>query len=64
MGYISYDHTGWGAEKGEQEKEDSWEEAIKRKRELVAGGVEFVPFSIEAGGVWGPAAKRFFAPWD
>eukprot|EP01046_Picozoa_sp_COSAG06_P083533 COSAG06_NODE_30425_length_539_cov_0.688636_1_plen_88_part_00 len=22
--------------------------------------MEFVPFSIEAGGVWGPAAKRFF----
>ena len=22
--------------------------------------VEFVPFSIEAGGVWGPAATRFF----
>ena len=21
---------------------------------------EFVPFSIEAGGVWGPAAKKFF----
>eukprot|EP01043_Picozoa_sp_COSAG02_P051821 COSAG02_NODE_5502_length_4277_cov_2.983964_2_plen_111_part_00 len=36
MSYISYDHTGWGAEKGEQEKEDSWEEVIKRKRELVA----------------------------
>ena len=23
-------------------------------------GVEFVPFSIEAGGVWGPAAQKFF----
>ena len=22
--------------------------------------VEFVPFSIEAGGAWGPAARRFF----
>ena len=22
--------------------------------------MEFVPFSLEAGGVWGPAAKRFF----
>ena len=22
--------------------------------------VEFVPFSIEVGGVWGPAARRFF----
>ena len=27
---------------------------------LSAGGVEFVPFSIEAGGVWGPAARKFF----
>ena len=26
----------------------------------MAGGVEFVPFSIEAGGVWGPAARKFF----
>ena len=25
-----------------------------------ANDVEFVPFSIEAGGAWGPAAKRFF----
>ena len=24
------------------------------------GGVEFVPFSIEAGGIWGPAARKFF----
>ena len=23
-------------------------------------GIEFVPFSIEAGGVWGPAARKFF----
>ena len=22
--------------------------------------IEFVPFSIEVGGVWGPAARRFF----
>ena len=29
-------------------------------RDRVVGGVEFVPFSIEAGGVWGPAAKKFF----
>ena len=60
MGYISYDHTGWGAEYGEQEKEASWKEAIQRRREWAAHDVEFVPFSIEAGGVWGPAAKRFF----
>ena len=30
------------------------------RRNLSAGGVEFVPFSIGAGGVWGPAARRFF----
>ena len=36
------------------------DEAIRRRRNLSAGGVEFVPFSIEAGGVWGPAARRFF----
>ena len=35
-------------------------EAIERRRHLSAGGVEFVPFSIEAGGVWGPAAQKFF----
>ena len=45
---------------GEQQKRDSWREAIRRRRDLSAGGVEFVPFSIEAGGVWGPAARRFF----
>ena len=32
--------------------------AIGRRREFKE--VEFVPFSIEAGGVWGPAATRFF----
>ena len=25
-----------------------------------ANDVEFVPFSIEAGGAWGPAARKFF----
>ena len=25
-----------------------------------ADDVEFVPFSIEAGGVWGPASRKFF----
>ena len=48
------------AEKGEQQKQESWAEALRRRRNLVAGGVEFVPFSIEAGGVWGPAARKFF----
>ena len=27
---------------------------------MSAHDVEFVPFSIEAGGVWGPAAQQFF----
>ena len=38
----------------------SWDAAIERRNGLSAGGVEFVPFSIEAGGVWGPAARKFF----
>ena len=59
-GYTAYSHTGWGAAQGEQQKRDSWDEAIERRRHLSAGGVEFVPFSIEAGGVWGPAAQKFF----
>ena len=59
-GYTAYSHVGWGAAHGEQQKRDSWSEAIRRRRDLSAGGVEFVPFSIEAGGVWGPAARRFF----
>lgn len=53
-------HTGWGAEHGESEKRASWDAAIGRRDGLSAGGVEFVPFSIEAGGVWGPAARKFF----
>ena len=27
---------------------------------MSANDVEFVPFSIEAGGAWGPAARKFF----
>ena len=50
----------WGAEFGEREKESSWGEAVRRRQEESAHCVEFVPFSLEAGGVWGPAAKRFF----
>ena len=34
----------------------SWRKAMGRR----ADDVEFVPFSIEAGGVWGPAARKFF----
>ena len=63
-GYISYEHTGWGAERGEREKRSSWEDkgAIDRRRAraVSANDVEFVPFSIEAGGAWGPAARKFF----
>ena len=59
-GYAAYSHTGWGAEHGESDKRSSWDKAIERREELSAGGVEFVPFSIEAGGVWGPAARKFF----
>ena len=59
-GYTAYTHTGAGAKWGEQQKQNSWAEALRRRRNLVAGGVEFVPFSIEAGGVWGPAAQKFF----
>ena len=43
---------------GETQKRQSWNAAIERRKELKE--VEFVPFSIEAGGVWGPAATRFF----
>ena len=53
-GYTAYSHVGWGATHGEQQKRDSWSEAIRRRRDQSA------PFSIEAGGVWGPAARRFF----
>ena len=45
---------------GEKEKQDSWNEAIHRRQDIAAAHVSFVPFSIEAGGVWGPAAKAFF----
>ena len=59
-GTLAGPHTGWGAEHGESEKRASWDAAIERRDGLSAGGVEFVPFSIEAGGVWGPAARKFF----
>ena len=59
-GYIAYDYTGWGAKQGERQKWDSWNEAIERRVAMSAHDVRFVPFSIEAGGVWGPAAQGFF----
>ena len=59
-GYTAYRHEGWGAEHGEAEKNSSWGEAIARRQEESVHNVKFVPFSLEAGGVWGPAAKKFF----
>ena len=59
-GYTAYQHTGWGAEHGEKEKRASWKEALKRRRDESAHEVDFIPFSMEAGGVWGPAAQKFF----
>jgi len=53
-GYVAYSHSGWGAEHGERQK---WQRKAMGRR---ADDVEFVPFSIEAGGVWGPAARKFF----
>ena len=59
-GYTAYQRVGWGAEFGEREKESSWGEAVRRRQEESAHCVKFVPFSLEAGGVWGLAAERFF----
>lgn len=58
-GYTAYSHTRWGAEHGEPEKQASWDAAIGRRNELSAGAEQIGPFSIEAGGVWGPAARKF-----
>ena len=58
-GYASYT-SGFGARVGEKQKLDSWEDAMMRRRAEGFDDVEFVPFSIEVGGVWGPAARRFF----
>ena len=59
-GYVAYADTGWGAESGERQKRASWDKAVRRKRDVSACDVDFVPFSLEAGGVWGPAATKFF----
>ena len=59
-GYVAYADTGWGAESGERQKRASWDKAVRRKRDVSACDVDFVPFSLEAGGVWGPAARKFF----
>ena len=60
-GYVSYTHAGLGAEQGEIAKRASWDNAVDRRRAVSANDVEFVPFSIETGGAWGPAAKKFFS---
>ena len=39
---------------------ECWNAAVRRRQEESAHCVEFIPFSLEAGGVWGLAAKRFF----
>ena len=59
-GYASYTTTGVGCMRGEAQKKRSWEKAMKRKLAEGYDDIEFVPFSIEVGGVWGPAARRFF----
>ena len=35
-------------------------DAIDERGDHAPAGVEFVPFSVEVGGVWGPAARNFF----
>eukprot|EP01043_Picozoa_sp_COSAG02_P057461 COSAG02_NODE_6982_length_3249_cov_1.873968_3_plen_112_part_00 len=59
-GYTAYREAGWGARHGEKEKWRNWNLAIKRRQERSTLEVQFVPFSVEVGGAWGPAAKRFF----
>ena len=52
--------TGQFACEGEAQKRQSWKKAMKAKRQSGYDDIEFVPFSLEVGGVWGPAARRFF----
>ena len=59
-GYTAYQSAGWGATHGQKEKRRSWGKAIKRRQAESAHEVEFIPFSLEVGGVWGPAARQFF----
>ena len=56
---MAYAGTGVGAVRGEAEKRRSWDVALRRRAESAPAGVEFVPFSLEASEVWGPAARRF-----
>jgi hypothetical protein len=59
-GYTAYQWTGWGATHGEQEKRTSWKKALKRRQDESTHHIEFVPFSMEAGGVWGPCSAEVF----
>ena len=59
-GFGAYSETGCFAKEGERLKWKSWRDAINERRIHAPAGVVFVPFSIEIGGYWGPAARRFF----
>jgi hypothetical protein len=61
-GAATYEETGDFARQGEKDKWRNWRKAVKRAREQGRdeSQVKFVPFSLEIGGVWGPAAEHFF----
>ena len=50
------------ARAGEREKWKNWRQAVKRAQKAGRdeSRVKFVPFSLEIGGMWGPAATEFF----
>ena len=59
-GFGAYKANGSFAAAGEKIKRKSWRDAVNERRINAPAGVEFVPFSIEVSGVWGPAARGFF----
>jgi hypothetical protein len=61
-GAATYNASGDFARQGEKEKRSNWREAIRRARlrGVDESRVEFVPFSVEVSGTWGPAADWFF----
>ena len=59
-GFGAYKENGCFAAAGEKIKRKSWRDAVNERRINAPAGVEFVPFSIEVSGVWGPAARGFF----
>jgi len=61
-GAATYEETGDFARQGEKDKWRNWRKAVKRAREQGRdeSQVKLVPFSLEIGGVWGPAAEHFF----